>query len=665
MSDLDLAAAFPAAEEEQWLGLVEKVLAGRDFRRSLVTKTRDAIEIEPLYGQQDSGPATGGRSGRWTVFQRVDHPHAAAANRLVRADLDGGADGLELVFPGAIGANGYGVGVNTVADLTTVLDGVDLTGVKLRIDGGYQSRPAMVLAIALARTWGLEPGSVDIVGQSDPANGLVGLGRLLASYDRVSAWSVDLAYYLVETGWNVAPFVADGRTVHGGGGSEAQELAYCLSVAVEHMRVLEKGGLPADAARRLVTFSLAADADQFATIAKFRAIRILWDRVQEACRLTPEPARIHAETSWRMMSRRDPWVNLLRTTVATAAAGIGGADSLTVLPFTTALGLPDGFARRLARNTQLVLIEEAAIGRVGDPAAGSGYVEALTGRMCEAAWAEFQRIEAEGGIIESAVSGLLQRRIKAVQDARIADVAHRKVPLTGVSEFPYLAELPVRTLRPETDDVELSGEEIDIPQPARGARYSALVAAVERGASISDIVATAGLDWIRCMAVPRYRLAEPFERLRDASDRVRDQSGKRPAVFLATIGTMADFTVRAGFARNAFEAGGLVALGADVYADQDAMALAFARSGARIACICGTDAGYEEHAADYARVLKANEAAGIYLAGRPGERERDWAEAGVDEYLFAGCDILSFLDSAYRRLGIKTDAANMAGEDVR
>ena len=201
-------------------------------------------------------------------------------------------------------------------------------------------------------------------------------------------------------------------------------------------------------ARRMIFFRLAADADQFLTIAKFRALRKLFARVEQACGLQPEPIFISAETAWRMMTQRDPWVNVLRTTMAAFAAGLGGADSVTVLPFTAALGLPDAFARRLARNTQLILLEEANLAKVADPAAGSGGLEALTQQLCAAAWSLFQEIEAAGGAYAALESGLIQRKVAATRAERESAVARGRDPLTGTSEFPDIHELPVTVLEP-------------------------------------------------------------------------------------------------------------------------------------------------------------------------------------------------------------------------
>lgn len=656
MSEGSLTAGFPPGDETQWRNLVDKVLAGRPFERALVARTRDGIPVAPLYTQRTEGSVLHRGKGRWTVFQRIDHPDFQTANELARADVEGGADGLELVLPGAPGAFGFGVPIRSLADVETVLDGIDLTKISLRLDGGYESRPGIIYLAALVRHLGIDPGAVDITALSDPSNGLLAKGRLTAQYATISERTVDLVHGLMDTGLALAPLVADGRAVHAGGGSEAQELAYALADGLEHLRVLERGGIPLEDARRFVSFSFAADVDQFATIAKLRAFRLAWARIEEACGLPPLPARVHAETAWRMLTRRDPWVNILRNAVAAAAAGLGGADSVTVFPFTQALGLPDLLARRIARNTQLVLIEESGLGRVDDPAAGSGYVEALTTALAEAAWAGFQQIEREGGIIESLKAGHFQRRVTETRDSRAADIATRREPITGVSEYPLLAEIPVSTLRVEQDVFAALGEKLDVPPPLKGVRFTALVEAVTNGATMADMIASSGDAWLRAERVPPIRLAAPFEALRDASDAALKREGRRPAVFLATIGRRSDFAARAAWTRNVFEAGGFEVAGGEAYQDDDAVIAAFRDSGARLACLCGSDAGYEERAVPLAGGLTAAGADTLCLAGRPGEHEAGWRAAGIGAFVFAGCDILSFLRNAQHRLGLEDDA---------
>jgi methylmalonyl-CoA mutase len=350
-------------------------------------------------------------------------------------------------------------------------------------------------------------------------------------------------------------------------------------------------------------------------MAKFRALRKLWARVEEACGVAPKAAYVAAETAWRMMTRRDPNVNMLRITMAIAAAGLGGADSITALPHTAALGLPDAFARRIARNTQLILLEESNLAKVADPAAGSGAIEDITGKMCAAAWSLFQEIEAMGGAWAALEQGLIQGKVAAVRAQRLEAVARRKDALTGTSDFPDLHES-----QPAVLDVA----NIAVP------KEPAVAVAIE--------------------PLRRIRLAEPFERLREASDRILAERGVRPKVFLANLGKLSDFTARAGFAKNFFEAGGIEAVTNDGFASYDAMLAAFKASGARLACLCSTDEVYAKEAITAAKALA--DANHVYLAGRPRELDAALKAAGVGTFVYAGCDALATLRAAHDILGV-------------
>jgi methylmalonyl-CoA mutase len=316
-----------------------------------------------------------------------------------------------------------------------------------------------------------------------------------------------------------------------------------------------------------------------------------------------------------MLTQRDPYVNMLRATMATFAAGLGGANAITVLPHTLAVGLPDPFARRVARNTQLVLLEESNLAKVSDPAAGSGGIEALTKELCEAAWQLFQVIEKAGGVFAALEQGLIQDKVAATRAARATDIARRKLVLTGASEFPNLHEAGVAVL------------------DAKAA-----------------VLAPYGEAKIKFAALAPMRLAEPFEALRNRSDEQLKNTGARPKVFLANLGTAADFTARATFAKSFFEAGGIEAIDSEGLADPAALAAAFQSSGAALTCLCSSDKVYADKAANAAKALQAAGAKHIYLAGRPREHESAWRSAGVGDFIFAGCDALATLQEAYRRM---------------
>jgi len=613
-SDLPYLDAFPAPSEAAWRAAVDKVLKGADFDKRLVGRSADGIRIEPLYpAASPRERALRAESGRWHVAARLDHPDPAEANALALADLEGGADTLTLSFAGARAARGYGLVAQDVDTLDAALDGVMLDLIRLRLDPAPQGRVNALLLAVLVEKRGLNPADLAIEFGLDPIGVLASDGSLAALWPEIGQRLAETIGALKERGYK-GPFVTvDTRPYHEAGASEALELGTALATAVAYLRALEAHGMPLTDARDAIAFTLVADTDEFVTVAKFRAARLLWNRVQQACGLEPKPAAIHAETAWRALTKRDPHVNLLRGTVAAFSAGVGGADSLSVQPFTAALGLPDGFARRIARNTQLILLEEANLWRVADPAAGAGGFEALTQALCEKGWQAFQQIEEAGGILAALTDDHLQRTLAEQRAARIKAVATRREPITGTSEFPNIRETDVTVLK---------------------------VAPVAMASSIATGAA------LQAEPLPSFRLSEPFESLRDRADALP----QRPVVFLATLGSIADFTTRAGFARNLFEAGGFAAPNGDGFAregatDLDALVAAFRASGAKLACLCGTDAAYASEGAAAAEALVAAGAT-VWLAGRPTENEAALNKAGVSSFIFMGCDVVETLERA-------------------
>lgn len=652
MDDLSLAADFPAATREQWLKLVEGVLKGADFQKKLVGRTHDGIAIQPLYPKAEGASLIAREeAGRWRVSQRVDHPEPAKANELALLDLENGADALTLVTRKAPASRGFGVRIDSLDDLDRSLSGVMLDLIHLRLDAGGHGRQMAALILALAERRGHKLSDLSLDLGLDPIGAMASIGKMSASWDAVASRMGDTLSDLSARGFKGRAFLADGRAYHEAGASEAQELATVLATGLGYMRALEARGHSIDAARDALSFLLVADADEFLTVAKFRALRRLWAQVEQACGLGPKPIRLHAETAWRMTTRRDPWVNLLRTTVATFSAGIGGADAITALPFTAALGLPDAFARRLARNTQLILLDESNLWRVADPAAGSGGFEALTDALCEKAWGLFQEIEREGGILESLRSNALQARIATVRAAREKAAATRKEPITGTSEFPNIHEADVSVLMAAApgDEAPVPARQKAAPQPTETA-FSALVQMASGGATMAQLAGTAsGPAPVAVDPLPSTRAAEPFERLRDRSDAYLARTGSRPKVFLANLGPVSAFTARATFAKNFFEAGGIEAITNEGFSDVDKLKSAYLDSKAQLSCICSSDEIYLTHAEDAAKALKGNASSTIYLAGRPGDHEEQWSRAGINTFIYAGCDTLKVLSDALEK----------------
>ena len=612
MAEISLARDFPLSSEADWQALVKEALKGAPLS-SLGTTSYDGIAIEPLYARAKEGSVIPGREPgeAWAVMQRIDLPDAATANAQITDDLDNGASGIVVVFEGAVGDYGY-VLPATEAAIEAMLKGFHLDwGVPLELDFGPPTRQAATLVANYVRAKGHAPSGVNIRFGFDPFGAMATRGVAPKPWGELAPEVTGLISNLVSQGFTGPFFVADGRPVHAAGGSEAQELAFALANAVTYLRALEAHGMSLEDARRLSFFRLAADQDQFLTIAKFRAIRNLWARVEEASGLAPSRACVTAETAWRMMTKRDAYGNIVRGTIAALSAAVGGADAVTVLPFSAALGVPDPFARRIARNTQTILIEEANLHRVADPAAGSGAIETLTEQLCEKAWGFFQEVERAGGSFAALKAGLIQKAVAKVRVEREANIASRKAPVIGTSDFPDLAEERVAVLG--TPKASSTG--------------------IPPGEPIQRLA--------------RFRLAEPFERLRDRSDDYLANAGERPKIFLACLGRASDFTARASFVKSLFEAGGIEA----VEGSGDNLMRRFKESGAKLACLCSSDKVYAGEAVSSAKALAAAGATHIYLAGKPGDHKKAWEDAGIGTFLYQGCDTLGLLQNAHERLG--------------
>jgi methylmalonyl-CoA mutase len=611
--DLRLAADFAPASYDDWRKLVDGVLKGAPFEK-LISKTYDGVKIQPIYPRAHDAAPIAGRpaAAPWQIMQRIDHPDAGKSNKQALHDLENGATGLTLVFEGANGARGFGL-VASPETIETLFDGIYLdAGIGIELHAGPQSRMAVTYLADYIKTKGIDPAKCDIRFGLDPIGATAVWGTSAFNWWEMAPAVTDVIKKLTAQGFKGPFAVADGRIIHDAGGSEVQELAYVLAVMVSYLRAMEDHNIPLETARSLVYARLAADADQFLTMAKFRALRLLWARIEESCGLAPKPLFVAADTAWRMLTQRDPYVNMLRATMATFAAGLGGANSICVLPHTLALGLPDGFARRAARNTQLVLLEESNLAKVSDPAAGAGGIETLTRELCDAAWAQFQDIEKAGGAFQALGNNLLQPKIAATRKARQASIAKRREVLTGASEFPNLHEPRATVLK---------------VKPIPGKPY--------------------GKDKIKFNPLEPIRLAAPFEALRDKSDHLLARKGARPKVFLANLGTPADFTARATFAKSFFETGGIEALDSNGFSDPAELAAAYKASGAALVCICSSDKLYAGQAAPAAKALQAAGARHIYLAGRPGDFETPLRDAGVRDFIIAGGDALAMLVQAY------------------
>jgi methylmalonyl-CoA mutase len=442
MSKLDGFDDFPRHSAADWLRLVAQTLNGASFD-TLVSGTRDGIAVQPLEAGAAQAPELFHQARRWTVMQRADMPVISAANRQMQEDLALGAGGIALVLPSSPAAQGHGVEAGDRDRLERLLDGIDVDLIHLRLDAGHRGFAMAPLLLALYQERGIDLSRVKLTLGLDPLLTSAGAEALAAARDAGHVGSL---------------FLADGRSHHNAGATEAQELAMALATAAGMIRQA-----PGDVMQR-TGILLSADADLFLTVAKFRAARLLWQSLGErlGIGITP-PLDLHGETSWRMMTRQDPHSNLLRVALATMGAGLGGADHVTALPYSTALGLADGFARRMARNTQTILLEESRVAAVADPTRGAGHVEALTAVLVEKALAILEDIEASGGMLAALKSGKIQAMVAEAAARQREALTQGVVSIIGVTQFPHRSSEGAVVL-----DMPVTGEWRDRSDPGSG-----------------------------------------------------------------------------------------------------------------------------------------------------------------------------------------------------
>ncbi|TPG31373.1 methylmalonyl-CoA mutase small subunit [Mycolicibacterium hodleri] len=603
------------SDREDWRAAVAGVLAkggrkdpadlGAEPERLLESPTYEGFCVRPLYTSLDALPepslpgqwpfVRGGdalrdvRSG-WKVAESF--PVGAGVSEGNETVLSALADGVSALVL-RVGADGV-----DVSRLDRMLEGVYLELVPVILDAGADYAAAAEAVLALVTDLDEDKRhrlSVDL--GADPLTAAL-VVRNAPTIDEVVATAATTVGY----DGGVRAVTVDGCTFHDLGASASWELAGAVAAGVAYLRLLGDGGIAAPDALKQISFRYSADDDQFMTIAKLRAARQLWARVAEVVG-HPEAgaAIIHAVTSRPMMAQRDPWVNMLRTTLGAFGAGVGGADTIQVYEFDSSIagGLPGvarTFARRMARNTQLLLLEESHLGRVLDPSGGSWFVEDLTRGLTEEAWKHFQDVEAKGGFV--AARDHIATEIAGVRAKRSADIAHRRTALTGVNEYPNLAEAPL----PQADSTP---------------------------------------------AVDRY--AAGFEALRNRSDAYLAEHGRRPTALLLPVGPLAEHNIRTTFAANLMASGGIDTVNPGTV-DAAAVATAVSDAGGPVAAvICGTDARYAEAASDVVAAARAAGVEHVYLAG-PAKALGD-AASRPDEYLTAKIDAIAALSTLLTRLG--------------
>lgn len=605
-----LAGDFAAPTLQQWEKEVLKVLNRRrpegkelsidQAMARLRSTTVDGLVIEPLYtldgdpaplGYPGLMPFTRGttvRSGAgWDIRALHEDPDVAVTNAAILSDLQRGATSVWV----RVGSDAV-----AAADLAAALDGVKAEMAAVSVSAVEEQQAAADALVAFFRASGHADKvvgnlGIDPLGAAAQTGGAADLSSLAAAVAAAREFP------------GVRALVVDVLPYDNAGAGDVEVLAYAVATAVEYVRALAEAGVAPAEAFGQIAFRVPASAEQFTTIARLRALRRLWARVGEVLEV-PEDERgalQHAVTSWRMVTRDDAYVNLLRGTIATFAAAVGGAEIVTTLPFDTAHGLPTGFSRRMARNTQLVAAEESNLGRVTDPAGGAWFVESLTDQLAEKGWALFQSLEAAGGMAKALADGTVAAQVAEVVAQRTKRLATRKQPITGVSMFPLATE----------PEVEVR------PRPA----------APQRGGLVPS------------------RDSELFETLRDGV-----AAAGRPSVFLACLGSRRDFGGREQFTSNLLLVGGFGQQTSEGGTPEEVLAQV-KEAGAQMVILCSSAKVYAREAMAVATALKEGGVPTVYVAGRKTEVGDEAVDSVIDGEVFDGMDVVAFSRATLDRLG--------------
>ncbi len=698
---------FDPVSYDTWRSAVETELKGADFDRRLVSHLYEGIDLQPVYTARDTerrpapghagrapftrgSHAVGGALCGWDIRQEFAEPEPDLLNAAVLRDLTGGVTsihirldaatraGLDPDAPGASGLVGHdGCSIVTLDDLDAALNEVRLDIASVSLEAGASFTSASSLLMALWARRGLGSDQARGALNADPLSVLARDGHLPVPTPQALAQMARLARHTAAHYPRVTAVRVGSAPYHHAGATAVQDLAFSIATGIEYLRALTDAGLEIEAAARQLLFSYGVGCNFFLAASKLRAHRRLWWRVMsvlgasdDACR-----ARIHVKPSKRVLTRHDPWVNLLRNTATTFAASVGGAEIVTTMPLDAAIGLPDEFSRRIARNTQVILQEESHLHAVADPAGGSWFVESLTDELAAKAWTIVQEIEREGGMARAIESGWVGSQLDAALIPRLRNIATRKDSVTGVSAFPLAGEKPLQKREPVAWEVRDRAVNRLLARTTVAEADQALavlaedvatdnahtvahaVKAAAAGATVGEIesVLRTGAEPVHITPIHPHPYAEAFEELRDACDRYEAMCGHPPRVYLAAFGTPAEHTARVGFSHGFFEAGGFEVAESPPLDKPDAIEAAeeaFGHSGASIAVICSSDQKYPELVPLAAKVLRRGGAKHVVLAGHPGDHEEAYRAAGVDTFIYLKCDVVGTLTALLRDEGV-------------
>jgi methylmalonyl-CoA mutase len=695
---LDFLTEFTPPSSEEWQAIVIASLGGKSID-TLATPAYEGFDILPMYRREDidsiahvnSFPgeapfvrathAAGYLRRPWLIAQELESGTPNAYNRSLSFDLEHGQTAVNLLLdrptrtgkdpdqakPGEVGFGG--VSLATIEDIGQALKGVDLATIPIFIRTGTVALPLLAILVAYLRRQGQQTNALQGCLEDDPLGVLAHEGTLPLSLDRAYDEMAQLTVWANRHAPGLGTIAIHTYPYHNAGADAVQELGCALATGVSYLRAMVERGITIDTVEPLMRFDLAIGSNFFIEIAKFRAARLLWSQVIAAFGGdgTAQKLRLHGRTARRNKAALDPYVNMLRVTTEALSAAVSGVDSLHVAPFDDPIRPADDFSRRIARNVQIILQEEAHLTQMIDPAGGSYAVEALTDILARRAWTMLQDIERQGGMADALQNGFIQAQIDGVATKRAANLVRRRDVMVGVNQFANPAETfpssdrvdfeaifrerAAQMERYRTHDNDPAAHLVALDQLAKmltAAPEEMVEAAIEAaaaGATLNEITRAlrlSGQDRPTIVPVKLDRASEPFERLRQQVDTYTTTYGTPPCIFLASIGPARQHKTRAEFAQGFFEVGGFQVLTNNGFPTPEAAVEAALESKAPAVVICSTDETYPDIVPPFVQSIRVKSPdTVIILAGRPGELVDSLRATGVNEFIYSGADCLA------------------------
>ena len=692
---------FTPPTDEEWKAACEALLKGAPFEKKMFTKTYEGITFDPMYTRKHTedilpkgvmpgmgdylrGVDAAGYIGKpWGIAQACDETLPAENNELLRHEHDKGATIYHIVLDTASrtgvdarqaeAVGDTGTSVTTVEDMHVLLTGLDLAKFPLYVYAGANAVPLLALVAAARRASGEDMAEVRGIVGADPIGALAADGKLPVSLDAHYDSLAAAARWATVNAPHLRTVFVRSDVYSNGGANDVQEVASVLATATAYLRALCERGLTIDEAASQIAFAFSMGANFFLQIAKLRAVRPLWAQIVGAFGGSAEAQkmRIHARPALFFKTIYDPYVNMLRNTTEIFSGVVGGIDSFESAPFDEPIRKGDEFSRRIARNVQIMLQEEFGLLQPIDPAGGSWAVETLTRQMKEKIWAEFQRIEKEGGIVAALRAGSLQESVAAVLAARFKNADLRRDRIVGNNMYPNMTETLLETRAEDTAalkaqrtadidaylsdiDVKHLGEALASLRQAHSVDHA--VEAALAGATIAELMTavTEGNGAETVTAIAPHRWSERFEALRQRTEEYKAEKNDNVKIFLANMGPIPQHKARADFTTGFLQVGAFEVLGNDGFKTVEEAADAARASGADAVVICSTDATYPEIVPALAPKLhEVLPKARVFLAGAaPKDLLETYKEAGIDEYISVRANCYEILESLQKQKGM-------------